>query len=169
MNGSMSYLSFGTTATAAFLSIMVATGAVGTAPLATDEKATAAASPAEKSSGRREPWPVPVEQVPVVKMRPPPGQAPTETAKDVAEPRSKQFPSQTRKIRRQIHNWPDRQVSLARPPSWTAPQRAIASDIPASALAIIRTAATCSSTDTPFDDRLDLVVPPNSGFTLDAI
>ena len=184
-----------TAATAALLLITAGTSPVSAdalpinkramdgATLSADTKSSPTDMPtALESSERLEPWPVPVERVPVVKPAPTPNPVPSEMVGGDAEPKSnpyhqapgepqdavasRQLPSYAKRMRRQIDNWPDRQASFANPRSWTAPQRATAANIPPSALAITRTAAICNSTDMPFYDRLDLALPRKRGFTL---
>lgn len=70
------------------------------------------------------------------------------------------------KVRRQVYNWPDLDLVLARPPSWGPPSPPIAADTPPSALAIVRMEGPCDVAIAAFQDRIDLTRVRQNGFVL---
>lgn len=86
-----------------------------------------------------------------------------------AAPRADTAPTRAQyrnKMRRQVYNWPDQDLTLARPPSWSPPSPPIAADTPPSALAIVRTEGPCDAEIAAFQDRIDLMRVRQNGFVL---
>lgn len=68
--------------------------------------------------------------------------------------------------RKEVFDWPDRDLTLAMPQYWSRPSRDIARNHPPSALAVERVRSLVGTSCTPFYDRLDLTMVRKRRFKL---
>lgn len=75
-------------------------------------------------------------------------------------------PLERKTERKPVHDWPDRDLTLATPQYWSNPSRGIALNHPPSALAVERVRSPAAAPCATFHDRIDLTAVRKRGFTL---